>query len=240
MAVKFPCKICEKAVAGNHRVVCCNICNIWVHIKCNRINTQTYIILKKENASWSCIECSKSVFPFSKLDNTNFLTTSTGKNLKYITVRKKHSTQEGILIDRINDALNTSDLENSSTYFNVDEFNEHFDANTFNVFNAFHLNISSLSYKIDQLSTILNSLKVQFDILGIIESRLRTDKQTKNNIDLEGYVIDSTPNPANCGGALLYINKSINFKMRNDLKIYKYKELESAFIEIINRKGKML
>ena len=149
MPVKFLCRICEKAVAGNHRAVCCNTCNIWVHINSNRINTQTYNILKKENASWSCIECSKSVFPFSKLDNTNFLTTITGKNLKLITVRKKHNTQEGILIDRINDALNTSYLENSSTYFNVDEFNEHFDANTFNVFNALHLNVSSLSYNID-------------------------------------------------------------------------------------------
>ena len=101
-----------------------------------------------------------------------------------------------------------------------------------------NLNISSLSYNIDQLSTILNTLKVKFDILGITESRLRTDKQTINNIDLEGYVIESTPTAASCGGALLYINKNINFKIRNDLKIYKYKELESVFIEIINRKGK--
>ena len=238
MPVKFPCKIYEKAVAGNHRVACCDICNIWVHIKRNRINTQTYSILKKENASWSCIKCSKSVFPFSKLDNINFLTTITGKNIKFITVRKKHNTQEGILIDRINDALNTSDLENSSTYFNVDEFNKHFDAYTFNVFNALHLNISSLSYNIDQLRTILNTLKVKFDILGITESRLRIDKQTINNIDLEGYVMESTPTAASCGGALLYINKNINFKIRNDLKIYKYKEIESVFIEIINRKGK--
>ena len=43
MPVKFPCKISEKVVAGNH------------NIKCNRINTQTYNILKKENASWNCI-----------------------------------------------------------------------------------------------------------------------------------------------------------------------------------------
>ena len=110
-----------------------------------------------------------------------------------MTVRKKHNTQEGILIDRINDALNTSDLENSSTYFNVDEFNEHFDANTFNSFNALFFNISSLSYDIGQLSTILNTLKAKFDILGIAESRLRTDKQVVNNIDLESYVIESTP-----------------------------------------------
>ena len=103
-----------------------------------------------------------------------------------MTVRKKHNTQEGILIDRINDALNTSDLENS--YFNVDEFNEHYDANTFNGFNTLHFNISSFSYNIYQLSTLLNTLKVKFDILGITESRLRADKQAINNIDLEGNV----------------------------------------------------
>ena len=126
----------------NHTAVCYDTCNIWVHIKRNKINTQTYNILKKENSFWSCIECSKGIFPFSKLDNTNFLTTIAGKNLKFMTVRKKHNTQEGILIDRINDALNTSDLENSSTYFNVDEFNEHYDANTFNGFYILHFNIS--------------------------------------------------------------------------------------------------
>ena len=51
-------------------------------------------------------------------------------------------------------------------------------------------------------------------------------------------MIESTPTATSCGGAPLYINKDINFKIRNDLKIYKYKELESVFIEIINRKGK--
>ena len=43
------------------------------------------------------------------------------------------------------------------TYFNVDEFNEHFDANTFNGFNTLHVNISPLSYNTDQLSTQLKS-----------------------------------------------------------------------------------
>ena len=59
-----------------------------------------------------------------------------------------------------------------------------------------NLNISSLSYNIDQLSTILNTLKVKFDIFDITESRLRTDKQAINNIDLEDYVIESTPTAA--------------------------------------------
>ena len=124
MPVTFPCKTCEKAVAENNSAGGGDTCNIWVHIKCNKINTETYNILKKENASWSCVECSKGVFPFSKLDNTNLLTTIASKNLKFMTIMKKHNTQEGILTDRTNDALNTSDLENSSTYFNVNEFNE--------------------------------------------------------------------------------------------------------------------
>ena len=70
-----------------------------------------------------------------------------------------------------------------------------------------NLNISSLSYNIDQLSTILNTLKVKFDIFDITESRLRTDKQAINNIDLEDYVIESTPTAASCQGAFLYLNK---------------------------------
>ena len=70
-----------------------------------------------------------------------------------------------------------------------------------------NLNISSLSYNIDQLSTILNTLKVKFDIFDITESRLRTDKQAINNIDLEDYVIESTPTAASWQGAFLYLNK---------------------------------
>ena len=76
----IPCKICEKPVAQNHKAICCDVCDTWVHIL----------------ASWSCIECSKDVFPFSKLNETNFLTTIAGKKLKFITTRKKHNTQEEI------------------------------------------------------------------------------------------------------------------------------------------------
>ena len=45
-----------------------------------------------------------------------------------MTIRKKHNTQDGILIDTVIDILNKSGLENSSAYINVTEFNEHFDA----------------------------------------------------------------------------------------------------------------
>ena len=37
---------------------------------------------------------------------------------------------------------------------------------------------------------------------------------------------------------LLYISSDLNYKVRNDLKIYKAKELESVFVEIINKDKK--
>ena len=46
-----------------------------------------------------------------------------------------------------------------------------------------------------------------------------------NKTDLEGYLIECSPTAASHGGALLYITKNINFKLRNNLEIYKYKEL---------------
>ena len=144
MPVKFPCKICKKPVAQNRKAISYDVCYTWVRIKCNKINTQTYTILKKEKASWSCVECSKDVFPFLRLNESDFSTTIAGKKLKFITTRKKHSTQEEIIVNRLNEALNTTNMENSSSYYNFDQFNEMFDTNVFNGFNTLYLNISSL------------------------------------------------------------------------------------------------
>ena len=40
----------------------CDLCDIWVHKKCNRINDATYM-LKNDETKWFCIECSKEIFP---------------------------------------------------------------------------------------------------------------------------------------------------------------------------------
>ena len=55
--------------------------------------------------------------------------------------------------------------------------NETFDPSVFNGLNLLHFNISSLSYNVDQLHTLLSNLKINFDILGITESWLWTGKK---------------------------------------------------------------
>ena len=42
MVVQFPCLKCNRAVAKNHKVAQCDICDQWIHIACNNLNTYTY------------------------------------------------------------------------------------------------------------------------------------------------------------------------------------------------------
>ena len=73
-----------------------------------------------------------------------------------------------------------------------------------------------------------------FDIVAISESKLKCDFQI--DILLPGY---HSPHcqftEAEKGGTILYISKELNFKPRTDLEIYESKELESSFVEIINK-----
>ena len=73
--LKFPCKICAKNVSEKFKAVHCDLCEIWVHIKCNNLNYLDYRYLqKKSNESWYCIECCSTIFHFNSLSsNKNFL-----------------------------------------------------------------------------------------------------------------------------------------------------------------------
>ena len=113
--VKFPCKICTKAVARNHRAI--HQYDIWVQIKCSKINSQTCDLLRKGNTQWFCIECSKDQFPFLKLNSNEFHHTILEKKIKLLATTNRNLGSENALIDRLNNVLNDSDIPNSSTYF---------------------------------------------------------------------------------------------------------------------------
>ena len=81
-------------------------------------------------------------------------------------------------------------------------------------------------------------LDFNFDVICISESKLHKDFDPKVSINIDGYQTPiSTPTESTKGGVLVYVKNNINFKPRPDLNIYKSKELESAFIEIINDKS---
>ena len=102
------------------------------------------------------------------------------------------------------------------------------------------MNISSLCHNFDELHTLLARMKVTFNITGITETRLKKHTVRNININLNGDAIEHTPTEANCGGALLYVDNSLNYTVRSDLATYKKKKLESIYIEVVNLKGKNL
>ena len=69
MVVRFSCLKCNRAVAKNNRAVQCNICDKWVHIACNNLNTYTYKNLQKDKSPWQCICCLQKELPYCLIGN---------------------------------------------------------------------------------------------------------------------------------------------------------------------------
>ena len=100
----------------------------------------------------------------------------------------------------------------------------------------FHINTCSLSKNIEELEYLLDKTKIDFDVIGISESRIKKDKSAINSINLKGSSHVSCHTESAAGGTLLYISNNLSYKPRNDLFIYKSTELELTFIEILSPK----
>ena len=101
----------------------------------------------------------------------------------------------------------------------------------------FHIKTYFLPKNIGKPEYLLDKTKIDFDVTGIGESRIKKDKSPINSIHLQGYSHESFPTESAVGGALLYNSNHLSYKPRNDLCIYKSTELESTFIEILNPKN---
>ena len=81
MVVKFPCAICNRAVARSHRGIQCDICSQWVHIKCNNTNLNEYERLQHDDSNWACNRCYNKSSPFQDLSNELLKLNLQGKNI---------------------------------------------------------------------------------------------------------------------------------------------------------------
>ena len=76
--------ICAKKIYDKDKAVQCDLCKLWIHIKCNNLNYLDYRYLQNCDESWYCIECCSTIFPFNSLSsNKNFLAccTNTDSNI---------------------------------------------------------------------------------------------------------------------------------------------------------------
>ena len=147
MVVTFPCKICNKAVAKNHQSVQCDHWQLWVHIRCNKINLQTYKFLQKNSFAWYCMKWFEDIIPFSTIsDNKLSKTNKSKKNKIFKVLTKKNILTNCDLINKLNNAMDDPESEMlSSKYYEPNEMMALF-KNTNKHYSFFHLNISSLPF----------------------------------------------------------------------------------------------
>lgn len=85
---------------------------------------------------------------------------------------------------------------------------------------------------------MLSGFQTNFKIIGITESRLTTKRDLTSSIDMSDYNMEHIPTKSD-EGALLYIAKKLNYKNRNNLKLYEDKNLESVFTEMLSKFDKI-
>ena len=174
IVIQFPCGIWSKnlRLSNNHQAIKCDKCNLWIHIKYNKINKQTYNYLKSNSSHWFCISCTKEFLPFSGIQDGQFARTTLGKKIKLTHVSNTPKSVRKNFIQAINSE------GNSSRYFTLNDLTAvSYDKKS--DISVFQLNINSLQYHFDELQTFLSNCPIDFQILGISESELKTDYSTQ-------------------------------------------------------------
>ena len=253
MVIKYPCGICEKAVAKNHNALMCDICDRWVHIKCNNVPKDLYnsYIIENENpflnendkSKWICINCINSNLPFGNISDKSFYLNSKGIetdcdldkfNFSLSPSDKQITSQISKMIVENTDPDNDN---NFCKYYETEDFVKARFDNMSN-FSVFHLNIASLQFHFEELKILLNMLDFDFDCIMITETKLQQNINPKININIPNYHLFHTPTEAAKGGSLIYISNKLISKPRKDLEIYESMKVESTFSEIIIPNGK--
>ena len=218
-----------------YKTICRKHCNQWVHIKCNNLNDLDYNILKSKHENWYCILCTPEILPFCQINEKMYIPK---ENLNkpsdaLVNLMKLLSWFIRLTNDEKENQLN---LPNCN-YRDTDYFKNLTKDFKRKALSFFHMNVCSLTKYFDDFNILLSDLNVSFDILAITETRIKKDSSSPINLQLSNYSIGHTPTESSAGGTLPYINKRLSYQLRNDLRLYDPRKIESTYIEIICSKS---
>ena len=232
----YPCGTCNRRVGKRMRAVQCDICNFWNHIKCDGVDPKYYEKLKTNpNIFHVCLICREELFPFQQLSNDDY-TASIIHNINIddnLNLEVLPSPIRNALFSDLNNCQNDEQSSINCEYYDYSKKIPNIgNKNT----GIFHLNIASLGMHKDELEAALSLLDFEFDIIGITETKIKAGADPIFDPSLQGYNYYHTPTESTKGGALLYYKENTICKRREDLEkiMYKSKELESVFIEVLN------
>ena len=125
--------------------------------------------------------------------------------------------------------LGTNNMSNMTHYYNDQSFRNKY-GNNRNL-SMLHINIRSIPDHFLELTTLLNNLDIELKIIAISETWI---KPFHINYNIPNYNMEQEFRPNKRGGGVcLYLHNTVQYRLRNDLKIGNYPEsINSIFIEI--------
>ena len=254
----YICPVCSKFFySQSQNCIQCDTCRGWVHhdnrLKCSGLTDIEYEEhMKDEFKPYECDHCvavkiaeeNKSIFvqlPFPVECEGNIF----GKPAEKIKPDVSSLTPDQLKkfiknCDAIQDQLDTEKDDDeklvstsvNSKYYNINKFNKiRFDEKS--KFGLMHVNIASLNLHIDDLRSVLSRLKLDFDVIGITEHKIKRGCTPSNNINITGYdEFKFEPTDTTHGGAGFYIKSGLNYKVRHDLNLNDSPHVEAMFVEI--------
>ena len=157
--------------------------------------------------------------------------TSIGKRIKFTHVNNVPKSVKENFIQKFTSETNTN------KYFSMPEL-QTLPYNKKSDLALFHMTINLIQFHFDELETCFANFPIDFQILGITESRLKEANPPTLNLMLPWFTYEHMPRKSSNVGVLLYIKNGINYKLIPALNINKDKELESIFIEILTKNNK--
>ena len=226
------CRVCLKTVKISDMAILCDHCDNWIPIKYNNLDKLDYEMLRSTADPWSCISCTSNILLFcnryGKAKETITLPTTLFHHNELFQLIKNLN---NLTDESSNDDTNSLNLSNK--YRDPEYFCNLQDNIKSKSLSIVHHNVCSLSKNFDQLNALLTELDIDFDFIGITESRISKTNFSPTNIALANYAIEETTTESNARGALLYINRRHSYKIRKRLKLYKHHKIESVFVEVI-------
>ena len=104
-------------------------------------------------------------------------------------------------------------------------------------FSLFHANLQSLSAHLEELQLLLKTLKVDFDIIGISETKEQSGGFLIH-VNLDGYSIYSWHSSSVAGGVALYVKTNLDYIIHEDLSVLE-DEFETLWVEIQTKRVKI-
>ena len=230
---KSKCGKCRKNMPGHLKVINCDVCENYYHVKCSGTSKKSFLEQKRLCRTWICSRCTSNT-SYSHLDNNELYLEINNVSLpsSETSISMPSYTIQSLLDQMPEQNFETDEFMSetiTSKYFTPSQFLE--SKLSANKFSMLHINIASLSKHIDELRSLIKVLDHPFDIIGITVTRLYEDTPLVN-IEIDGYVFKHTATKTRCRGTGMYIKSCYDFDVIPNLSSSNLNVSESLFIEI--------